>query len=314
MSVLRIATRESPLALWQAEHVRSLLMAAHPDLTVELVPMSTQGDRWLSAPLSASGGKGLFVKELEQAMLDGRADVAVHCVKDVPAEQPEGLDLAIYMDGEDPRDAFVSNHYASLDALPQGAHLGTASLRRQSQIMALRPDLRISPLRGNLGTRLRKLDEGEFDAILLAHAGLARLGLHERIRESFAVDRFVPAIGQGVLVLECRENDADTLDRLAVLADAATTVRVRAERALNRRLGGACQVPVAGHCRMQPDGTLHLDALVGAPDGSQLIRRQRSGSPEQAEALGRSLAEELLEAGADRILAALNVPATGARS
>ncbi|NKF22042.1 hydroxymethylbilane synthase [Solimonas marina] len=307
--LLKIATRESPLALWQAEHVKARLEAAHPGLDVSLVPMTTRGDQLLSSPLAAVGGKGLFVKELEQAMLESRADIAVHSMKDVPAQQPDGLVLAAFMTGEDPRDAFVSNRFAGLDALPDGAVVGTSSLRRQAQLRAMRPDLTVRDLRGNLGTRLRKLDENHYDAILLAHAGLVRLGLGERIRESFDAARFVPAIGQGIIGIECRDGDARTHALLAPLADAASAARLAAERAMNARLGGACQVPVAGHAYI--DGTrLRLDGLVGAPDGSRLIREQIEGPVADAAALGDALATRLLAQGARDILAALGITVT----
>lgn len=305
---LRIATRESPLALWQAEHVAARLRAAHPGLEVALVPMTTAGDQLLNAPLSSAGGKGLFVKELEQAMLEGRADLAVHSMKDVPVRQPPGLMLAAFLTGEDPRDAFVSNRYAALSELPQGAVVGTSSLRRQSQLRARRPDLQVRELRGNVGTRLRKLDEGQYDAILLAAAGLIRLGLSARIRERFDAQDFLPAIGQGIVGIECREADAATRAYLQSLHDPASALRLRAERALNARLGGACQVPVAGHARLQGQ-SLHLQALVGAPDGSRVIRDQIEGDAAQAEALGEQLAQRLLQAGARDILAALGIVA-----
>lgn len=304
---VRIATRESPLALWQAHHVQRRLQDLHPALSVELVPMTTRGDQLLGSPLSAVGGKGLFVKELEQAMLERRADIAVHSMKDVPAQQPEGLVLSAFLAGEDPRDAFVSNRYRSIAELPQGAHVGTSSLRRQTQLRGLRPDLRISPLRGNVGTRLRKLDDGDYDAILLAAAGLLRLGLAARIGECLDVERFIPAIGQGVIGIECREDDHATRDLLAPLHDPATTQRLRAERALNSRLGGACQVPVAGHARIAADGTLHLQALVGDPDGTQQVRDEIRGPADQAEALGVALAQRLLADGAGTILQRLGV-------
>ena len=303
---LRIATRESPLALWQAEHVRARLQAVHLQLAVELVPMTTQGDRLLGSSLAAIGGKGLFVKELEQAMLEGRADIAVHSMKDVPVEQPDGLVLTAYLQGEDPRDAFVSNAHASLDALPQGAHVGTSSLRRQTQLRRLRPDLRVSELRGNVGTRLRKLDEGQYDAILLAAAGLIRLGLADRIRERFDVERFVPAIGQGIVGIECREGDARTRALLTPLHDLDSEHRLAAERAMNARLGGACQVPVAGHAVFLGEH-LRLTGLVGAPDGSTLVRRAIEGPRAEAATLGERLAQELLDAGARTILAPLGI-------
>jgi len=306
VSLLRIATRESPLALWQAHHVQALLQDAHPDLTVELLPMTTLGDQRLEGSLSKVGGKGLFVKELEQALLDGRADIAVHSMKDVPAEQPDGLMLATFLAGEDPRDALVSNIYARLDALPEGACVGTSSLRRQTQLKHLRPDLRIEVLRGNVGTRLRKLDEGEYDAILLACAGLIRLGLAERIREALPADVFVPAVGQGIVGIECRTDDQATRDWLAPLDDTHSRIRLAAERSFNRHLGGNCQVPVAGHAVLSA-GQIRLDGLVGAPDGTRQLRHAISGPAMDATALGTRLASRLLDEGAREILSACGV-------
>lgn len=303
---LRIATRESPLALWQANHVKALLERAHKSLQVTLVPMTTRGDQLLDAPLANVGGKGLFVKELEQAMLEDRADIAVHSMKDVPAQQPEGLTLAVFMEGEDPRDAFVSGRYKTLDELPQGACVGTSSLRRQTQLRAQRPDLVVKDLRGNVGTRLRKLDEGHYDAILLAHAGLARLGLAHRITQSLDVESFIPAIGQGIIGIECREDDNATLALIAPLHHDLSAARLRAERALNSRLGGACQVPVAGHARVQGK-RLHLRALVGAPDGSRIIRGEIEGLAADGPTLGIELAQRLLLGGAREILSTLGV-------
>jgi len=305
MQTLRIATRESPLALWQAEHVKARLEAAHPGLVVSLVPMTTTGDQLLAGPLSQSGGKGLFVKELEAALLDARADIAVHSMKDVPVQQPEGLMLSAFLEGEDPRDAFVSNQHASLATLPQGARLGTASLRRQVQAKRLRPDLVITVLRGNVGTRLRKLDEGQHDAILLACAGLMRLGLEARIRERLDPEIFVPAIGQGIVGIECRSGDARTQALLAVLHDAASGTRLAAERAFNAHLGGACQAPIAGHATPQAGGQLRLVGLVGTPDGTTVLRDELTGPADAAAALGVALAERLLKAGARELLAAL---------
>lgn len=302
---LRIATRESPLALWQAEHVRALLRAAHPGLEVELLPMTTRGDQLLAGALAESGGKGLFVKELEQALLEGRADLAVHSMKDVPVQQPPGLALVAFLSAEDPRDAFVSNHHASLDALPQGAQVGTASLRRQSLLRALRPDLRVGMLRGNVGTRLRRLDEGQFDAILLACAGLDRLGLSSRIRERLDVQSFVPAIGQGIIGIECRDDDATTRSRVAALNDRLSETRLAAERTLNARLGGSCQVPVAGHARIS-NKRIVLDACVAAPDGSRQVRGSIEGRCDDAHDLGRELAARLLAEGAREILLAID--------
>lgn len=304
--LLRIATRESPLALWQAEHVRARLQAAHPGLQVELVPMTTRGDQLLSTSLSKAGGKGLFVKELEQALLDGRADLAVHSMKDVPAQQPDGLALATFLEPEDPRDAFVSNRWSRLDDLPQGARVGTSSLRRQSLLAAQRPDLRIELLRGNVGTRLKRLDDGQFDAILLACAGLRRLGLPERIAEALDVNRFVPAIGQGIIGIETRRDDTRTQTLLSPLDHARARIRLSAERALNARLGGACSVPVAGHARLTAD-TLILDAMVGSPDGRRQVRETLTGPHDAAAALGTTLAQTLLDRGGREILAALGI-------
>lgn len=298
---LRIATRKSPLALWQAEHVRTRLQALHPGLAVELVTMTTQGDRVLDSPLAKIGGKGLFVKELEQGMLEGAADIAVHSMKDVPAELPEGLEIRVILEREDPRDAFVSNKYSGIDALPQGARVGTSSLRRQCQLRALRPDLEILDLRGNVGTRLGKLDAGDYDAIVLACAGLRRLGLTARITSAVADEVMLPAIAQGVIGIECRSGDTRIHDLVDGLNHDATAIRTRAERAMNARLAGGCQAPVAGYSEII-DGNLELRGLVGRPDGSGIIRGAITGPPEEADALGTELAEDLLARGADAIL------------
>ncbi len=296
-----IATRQSPLALWQAEHVQRRLLEAHPGLEVELLKMNTQGDIILDTPLAKIGGKGLFVKELEQGLMDGRADIAVHSMKDVPVELPEGLHLPVILEREDPRDAFVSNHYASFEALPQGAKLGTSSLRRQCQLSALRPDLEVISLRGNVGTRLRKLDEGQYDAIILAAAGLMRLELTERIAGKISTDTCLPAIGQGAVGIECRADDPRVNALIGVLNDESTHIRVAAERALNYRLEGGCQVPIGGFAEI--DGNkLRLRALVGSPDGSEMIRGEVNGSVDEAEKIGIELADDLLSRGADRIL------------
>jgi hydroxymethylbilane synthase len=299
--ILRIATRKSPLALWQAEHVRALLQAAHPGLSIELVTMSTQGDRILDSPLAKIGGKGLFVKELEQGMQEGRADIAVHSMKDVPAALPEGLEIGAILAREDPRDAFVSNSYGSIEALPRGARVGTSSLRRQCQLRALRPDLEIRDLRGNVGTRLGKLDAGEYDAIVLACAGLKRLGMANRITVALAPDTMLPAIAQGVIGIEQRCDDQRTSRLIAVLNDAETSVRTTIERAMNARLAGGCQAPVAGYSELV-DGVLEMRGLVGRPDGSDLISGTVSGPPEDAGLLGSELADDLLARGADVIL------------
>jgi hydroxymethylbilane synthase len=302
--VIRIATRQSPLALWQAEHVALRLREAHPGIETELVRMTTRGDQMLDAPLAKVGGKGLFVKELEQGMLEGRADIAVHSMKDVPIEFPEGLHLAAVLTREDPRDAFVSTRYASFRDLPENARIGTSSLRRQCQINAHLPGCEILNLRGNVNTRLAKLDSGEFDAIILASAGLKRLGLGERITESLAIELSLPAIGQGAIGIECRSGDARIYTLLQALNDESTAMLVSAERAMNERLQGGCQVPIAGYAQIQGD-RISLQGLVGSPDGKTIIRSDISGMPDEAGALGIKLAEELLERGADHILKAL---------
>lgn len=301
-SLLRIATRKSPLAIWQAEHVASELRRLHPGLEVELVTMTTQGDRILDAPLARIGGKGLFVKELEVAMLEDRADIAVHSVKDVPMELPENLLLPVILEREDPLDAFVSNDYGHLDQLPDGARVGSSSLRRQCQLRARRPDLLVTDLRGNVNTRLAKLDAGEYQAILLAAAGLKRLGFDHRIRTRLEPEDSLPAVGQGAIAIECREGDAEVMTLIAGLGHADTSLRVRAERAFNRRLEGGCQVPLAAHALLNGD-ELHLRGLVGAVDGSRILRAEIRGSREQGEALGVSLAEDLLAQGAGELLA-----------
>ena len=302
--ILRIATRKSPLALWQAEHVADTLRAAHPGLNVELLGMSTQGDKILDTPLAKIGGKGLFVKELEQGMLEGSADIAVHSMKDVPVELPEGLHLPVIMQREDPRDAFVSNTYASLTELPEGAKVGTSSLRRQCQLTARRPDLQILPLRGNVNTRLRKLDDGEYDAIILAAAGLKRLGFGDRIRTALDPAESLPAIGQGAIGIECRSDDPRVNALIEPLHHADTASCVFAERAMNHRLEGGCQVPIGGHAVLEDD-LIYMRGLVGIPDGSELIESELRGPRDMAEVLGVALADELLSHGADQILKAL---------
>ena len=299
--LLRIATRKSPLALWQAEHVRGRLQAEHPGLQIDLVTMSTQGDRVLDSPLARIGGKGLFVKELEQALLGGRADIAVHSMKDVPAELPEGLGIGAILEREDPRDAFVSSQFISIGGLPQGARVGTSSLRRQCQLRAARPDLQILDLRGNVGTRLSKLDGGEYDAIVLACAGLRRLGMEERITCAISPGEMLPAIAQGVIGIECRLDDVRVADLIKQLAHAETSLRTRAERSMNAALAGGCQAPVAGYSELR-DGLIEIRGLVGWPDGSEIIRADISGPPEDAESMGRQLADELLARGGRPIL------------
>ena len=301
---LRIATRKSPLALWQAEHVRARLLETHPGLQVELVTMSTQGDRVLDSPLAKIGGKGLFVKELEQGMLEGRADIAVHSMKDVPVEFPPGLGIGAILEREDPQDGFVSNRYGSIDELPQGARVGTSSLRRQCQLRAWRPDLKLLDLRGNVNTRLGKLDRGDYDAIVLACAGLKRLGMNSRITRALTPEELLPAIGQGVIGIECRIEDDPVRQLIEPLEHGPTRLRIQAERAFNAALAGGCQAPVAGFSRLEND-LIELRGLVGWPDGSEIVRGQISGPAQDAETLGRELAEELLARGARPILDAL---------
>ncbi|HGS4829740.1 TPA: hydroxymethylbilane synthase [Vibrio cholerae] len=298
---IRIATRQSPLALWQANYVKDALMAAHPGLQVELVTMVTRGDVILDTPLAKVGGKGLFVKELEIAMLEGRADLAVHSMKDVPVDFPDGLGLVTICEREDPRDAFVSNTYAKIEDLPSGAIVGTCSLRRQCQLKAARPDLVIKELRGNVGTRLSKLDAGEYDAIILAAAGLKRLELESRIRSFIEPEQSLPAVGQGAVGIECRVNDQRVRALLAPLNHADTAVRVRCERAMNLTLQGGCQVPIGSYALLEGN-TIWLRALVGEPDGSQIVRGEIRGPRTQAEQLGITLAEQLLSQGAKEIL------------
>ena len=298
---LKIATRQSPLALWQANYVKDRLQQLYPDLIVELVPMVTKGDVILDSPLAKIGGKGLFVKELENALLNKEADIAVHSMKDVPMQFPEGLGLAVICKREDPRDAFVSNSYRTFDELPQSAVVGTSSLRRQCQLKALRPDLDIRSLRGNVGTRLSKLDNGDYDAIILASAGLIRLGLADRIASFIEVEQSLPAAGQGAVGIECRTDDVQVKQLLAPLADAETTCCVLAERAMNNHLQGGCQVPIGGYAVLQ-QGQLYLRALVGNVDGSQIIRAEGKSAVKNADVLGVQIAEQLLAQGADKIL------------
>lgn len=300
--VIRIATRKSPLALWQAYYVRDQLLSQHEDLEVELVKMSSKGDKILDVPLSKVGGKGLFVKELETGLLQGEADIAVHSMKDVPVEFPRGLHLAVICEREDPRDAFVSNDYTLLDDLPEGSVVGTSSLRRQSQLLKSRPDLQIKFLRGNVNTRLQKLDNREYDAIILAAAGLIRLDMADRITSYLSTEQSLPAMGQGAVGIECREDDALTHQLIAPLSHPETTIRVRAERALNQRLEGGCQVPIGGFAELQGNA-LSMRAFVASPDGKQMIEGTIEGHAEDAEQLGIKLAEDLLSRGAGDILA-----------
>jgi hydroxymethylbilane synthase len=304
LSKLRIATRKSPLALWQAEYVKARLQQIHAGLEVELVTMSTQGDKILDTPLAKIGGKGLFVKELEAQMLEGRCDIAVHSMKDVPMAFPEGLFLPVICEREVPLDAFVSNGHESIEALPQGARVGTSSLRRKCQLLDLRPDLEILDLRGNVNTRLAKLDEGQFDAIILASAGLIRLQMETRIRSHIAPEVILPAVGQGAVGIECREGDQAVLELIEPLNDAVTTLRVRAERALNNHLEGGCQVPIASYATLEGK-QIYLRGLVGSVDGSTIIRKEIRGTATAGERLGVEVAEQLLNSGAREILQAL---------
>ncbi len=300
-NLVRIATRESALALWQAEYVKAALEAAHPGLKVELKPMTTKGDIILDTPLAKVGGKGLFIKELEVAMQKGEADIAVHSMKDVPVEFPDGFGLHAICERENPFDAFVSNQYAQLDDLPLGAIVGTSSLRRQCQLKYYRPDLQIRDLRGNVNTRLAKLDDGQYDAIILAAAGLIRLGMEPRIRHTLNAELSLPAVGQGAVGIECRNDDAPLIALLAPLNHSHTAVRVRAERALNARLQGGCQVPIGSFSTLQ-DETLTVFGMVGSITGKTLLKAQLSGHPDQSIELGEQVAEMLLQQGAQSLL------------
>ncbi len=301
---IRIATRKSALALWQAEYVKARLEHAHPGLLVTLVPMVSRGDKLLDSPLSKIGGKGLFVKELETALLENEADIAVHSMKDVPMDFPEGLGLFCICEREDPRDAFVSNTHTSLDDLPEGSVVGTSSLRRQAQLLTRRPDLNIRFLRGNVNTRLAKLDAGEYDAIILAAAGLIRLGFEDRITSAISIDDSLPAGGQGAVGIECRTADSEIHALLAPLHHADTAVRVTAERALNKHLNGGCQVPIACYAVLEGD-QIWLRGLVGDPNGSLLLTAQARGPQSAATELGVKVAEALLDQGAGAILKAV---------
>ncbi|MGH8496061.1 MAG: hydroxymethylbilane synthase [Gammaproteobacteria bacterium] len=299
--LIRVATRASRLALWQATHVRELLRAAHPELRIELAPMTTQGDRLSGASFTRMGGKGLFIKDLETAILDGRADVAVHSMKDVPAEMPAAFSIAAVLARADPRDAFLSNRYASLAALPAGEPLGSSSLRRQSQLRRLRPDLSVQPLRGNVDTRVKRLDEGRFAAIVLAAAGLERLGLAGRISERLSPDICLPAIGQGIIGIECRAGDRKLAGLLAALEHPPTRACLTAERIFAAALGGSCQSPIGGYAVINGDELL-LRGYIGMPDGSRAVSGERGGAAADCECIGETLAAELLAAGGAEIL------------
>lgn len=298
---IRIATRKSALALWQAEFVKAELLKHHTNITVELVPMSTQGDRILDTPLAKIGGKGLFIKELEVAMLEGRADIAVHSMKDVPVAFPEGFGLHAICERENPFDAFVSNEFDSIDSLPQGAIVGTSSLRRQCQIRFHRPDLQIKDLRGNVNTRLSKLDNNEYDAIILAAAGLLRLNMPDRIRYTLPAELSLPAVGQGAVGIECRNDDQALITLLKPLQHTETFHRVMAERAMNATLEGGCQVPIGSFAEIQ-DGQLNLRGLVGSPDGKEMLFAHAHGSLSDYQNIGVSVAESLIRQGAAEIL------------
>ena len=298
---LRIGTRGSKLALTQSEWVKGRIEAQHPDVQVELVRVKTTGDKILDAPLSKIGGKGLFVKEIEEALLSERIDLAVHSMKDVPAALPEGLILATFPEREDPRDAFVSTKYYGLEQLPQGARVGTGSLRRSAQLLHIRPDLELVPMRGNVDTRLRKLEAGEYEAIILAASGLRRLGLKDRISQALGVEQILPAIGQGALGLEVRRDDEETVGLIDFLNHKETEITVKAERAFLTELEGGCQVPLAAFCRTE-NGQLRLEGMVAELDGSKVLRDQMKGEENESEEMGIALARRLLAAGADEIL------------
>lgn len=305
--VLRIATRQSRLALWQAQHVAAELREAHPGLTVELVPMTTQGDRILDRSLAQVGGKGLFIKELEIAIAEGRADIAVHSMKDVPSDMPPGMTLAAMLPRADPHDAFVSVRHASFGKLPQGARVGTSSLRRQCQLKYARPDLELLTLRGNVETRLRKLQEEQYDAIILAVAGLIRLGLEDRITHRFDLEQFVPAVGQGIIGIECREDDSRNIALVHALNDSLAWQCCEAERAFALRLQGSCQSPIAGYARIE-EGRVYLQGVIGSPDGREVYRGVHDGAVADVQAVGTALADRLLNAGARELLARLRLP------
>lgn len=298
---LRIATRKSPLAMWQAEFVKAELEKAHPGLEIILLPMSTKGDKILDVPLAKIGGKGLFTKELEDRMMDGDADIAVHSMKDVPMELPEGFALGAILERHTPTDAFVSNNHESFESLPEGAILGTSSLRRKAQLLAQRPDLDVRDLRGNVGTRLGKLDAGEYDAIVLATSGLQRLELDERIRHEISPEICLPAVTQGTLGIEFFEKDQETLEIIQVLNHKETEIRTVAERAMNHRLEGGCQVPIGVFAELE-EGRINMRGLVGALDGSEILTASISGEAKAAQQLGIDLAEKLLDQGAKAIL------------
>lgn len=302
MNSIRIGTRKSPLALWQAEFVRDELLKIEPGLGVELVKLTTQGDKLLDTSLAKVGGKGLFIKELEQRLIDRTADIAVHSLKDVTVNLPEGLSLVAYCKRADPHDAFVSNTFAALDDLPDGARVGTSSLRRQCQLAARYPRLQIIGLRGNVNTRLAKLDAGEYDAIILAAAGLTRLGMQDRIREIISAEVLLPAVGQGVVCIECRSDDNDVIETVASLNDSDTEICAIAERAVNSALEGGCQVPIGAYAEILAGRQLLVRGLVGDPDGTEVLHARETGPMDDAAAIGRKVAQSLLDQGAGKIL------------
>ena len=304
MSRIRIATRESQLALWQANEVARLLTVFHPDIDIEIIGMTTQGDRFLQASLAAAGGKGLFVKELEQCLLDSNADIAVHSMKDVPFELPETLEISTILEREDPRDAFVSNQYSSLNELPNNAIVGTSSTRRECQLKAIRNDLNIQPLRGNVNTRLSKLDDGQYDAIILASAGLKRLGFRDRISSVIDIDTSLPAIGQGAIGIECRQDDQSTKALLTPLHHQATAIAVTAERAISTALSANCHLPIAAHAHHH-DELINLDALVGLPDGTKIIRSHSSGKLADIAIVTEHVINDLVNQGAYELVDSL---------
>lgn len=302
MKSIRIGTRKSPLALWQAEFVRDELLKIQPGLDVKLVKLTTQGDKMLDTSLAKVGGKGLFIKELEQRLMDHSADIAVHSLKDVTVNLPDGLALAVYCKRADPHDAFVSNTFAALEDLPDGARVGTSSLRRQCQLAARYPHLKIIGLRGNVNTRLAKLDAGEYDAIILAAAGLMRLGMQHRIREMISTEILLPAVGQGVVCIECRSDDKAVIDTVAGLNDGDTEICAIAERAVNSALEGGCQVPIGAYAEILEGRQLLVRGLVGDPDGTEVLHARETGPMDAAVAIGRKVAQSLLDQGAGKIL------------
>jgi len=300
----RIVSRKSALALWQANHIKAKLSYLHPELEITIIGIQTEGDKTLETPLYEVGGKGLFVKALEEYLLENKADIAVHSLKDMPAELPEGLELSVILEREDPRDAFISKVYPSLESLPPNARVGTSSLRRQCQLATLRPDLNPLILRGNVDTRVQKLDRGEYDAILLAVAGMKRLGLENRLSQILPANKMLPAVGQGALSIECRKLDEATKSLIKPLHHLPTAQCVFAERSMNALLGGGCQLPVAGLATIQSDGQLTLNGLVGSKDGKIILKASASGEKEQGIAIGKKVAEQLLVDGAKEIIKA----------